>query len=205
MKIKSIRLAAKKATVYDIETPCHDYILGNGIISHNTMELYSKKVVSGGQGWILSSNTIFIMGKRQVKEGKDLQGFEFVLNTDKSRFIKERSALPVTVTFDGGIDKFSGLLDIAVATGHVQRPNNRSYVRPFVEVDDGKLWKKSELNTDEFWDPILNDETFKSAVTQLYSLTSPKSVILDDYGNIVIDTGESGSFKVDEDTGEIID
>lgn len=173
--------------------------------TYDTMEMYSKKVVSGGQGWILSSNTIFIMGKRQVKEGKDLQGFEFVLNTDKSRFIKERSALPVTVTFDGGIDKFSGLLDIAVATGHVQRPNNRSYVRPFVEVDDGKLWKKSELNTDEFWDPILNDETFKTAVTQLYSLTSPKSVILDDYGNIVIDTGESGSFKVDEDTGEIID
>lgn len=48
MKIKSIEYASKKDTVYDIETPSHSYILSNGIISHNTMEMYSKAVVSGG-------------------------------------------------------------------------------------------------------------------------------------------------------------
>lgn len=214
MKVKSIRVAAKKATVYDIETPCHDYILANGVISHNTMELYSKKVVSGGQGWILSSNTIFIMGKRQVKEGAELQGFEFVLNTDKSRHIKEKSALPITVTFDGGINKYSGLLDIAVVTGHVVRPNTRSYIRPFIMGEDGepetRLWKKSELNSDAFWEPILNDQTFKDAASKLFSLTSPKTLTLDKDGSVIVgDVSESDpegdELVFDEDSGEIID
>lgn len=179
--------------------------------TYDTMEMYSKKVVSGGQGWILSSNTIFIMGKRQVKEGTELQGFEFVLNTDKSRFIKEKSALPITVTFDGGIAKYSGLLDVAVATGHVVRPNNRSYVRPFVLDSEGepesKLWKKSELDSDEFWQPILNDETFKKAVNQLYSLSSSKAMVMNDDGSIScteVDKLEE-TIKFDEETGEILE
>lgn len=181
--------------------------------TYDTMELYSKKVVSGGQGWILSSNTIFIMGKRQVKEGTELQGFEFVLNTDKSRHIKEKSALPITVTFEGGIHKYSGLLDIAVVTGHVVRPNTRSYIRPFVMGDDGepetRLWKKSELNTELFWEPILNDQSFKDATSKLFSLTSPKTLTLDKDGSVIVgDVTESDASEdlvFDEDTGEIID
>lgn len=175
--------------------------------TYDTMELYSKKVVSGGQGWILSSNTIFIMGKRQVKEGSELQGFEFVLNADKSRFIKEKSALPITVTFSGGISKYSGLLDLAVVTGHVVRPNNRSYIRPFVLGEDGepetRLWKKSELNSDEFWQPILEDQSFKDAASQLYSLTGTKTMIMGDDGSIVCDSVED--VKFDEETGEILE
>ena len=47
-KIKSIEYAKRKATVYDFETPSHTYVLGSGIISHNTQEMFSKAVVSGG-------------------------------------------------------------------------------------------------------------------------------------------------------------
>lgn len=50
MKIKEINYAARKDTVYDFETPSHNYILGNGVISHNTQEMFSKAVVSGGTG-----------------------------------------------------------------------------------------------------------------------------------------------------------
>lgn len=196
MKVKSVKIACKKDTVYDIETPSHSYILSNGIISHNTMEKYSKKIVSGGQGWILSSHDIFIMGKRQIKDGTELTGFDFVMNADKSRYIKEKSSIPITVTFEGGIDKFSGLLDIAVETGHVVRPNNRSYVRPFVLDDQGlpetRLWKKTELGTDEFWNPILEDQTFQDAVQQLFSLTGKKTFTVESEDKISFDkkTGE---------------
>lgn len=201
MKVKAVRIAHKKDTVYDIETPSHSYLLGNGIISHNTMEMYSKKVVSGGQGWVLSSNSIFIMGKRQVKDGSELAGFEFVMNTDKSRFIKEKSSIPITVTFDGGIDRFSGLLDVAVATGHVVRPNNRTYLRKINGVlDEETKWTKRDLNCAEFWDDIINDESFKSAVQEMYSLTSPKTFSIDEKGEATL---EDVSF--DPETGEIFE
>ena len=48
MKVKRVKQFTRKASVYDFETPSHSYILGNGIISHNTMEMFSKAVVSGG-------------------------------------------------------------------------------------------------------------------------------------------------------------
>lgn len=169
--------------------------------TYDTMEMYSKKVVSGGQGWILSSNSIFIMGKRQVKEGSELAGFEFVMNTDKSRFIKERSSIPITVTFDGGIDRYSGLLDVAVATGHVVRPNNRTYLRKIGGVlDEEKKWTKRELNSAEFWDDILEDESFKQAVQEMYSLTSPKTFSIDENGEAILE-----DISFDPETGEIFE
>lgn len=166
--------------------------------TYDTMEMYSKKVVSGGQGWVLASHSIYIMGKRQVKEGTELAGFEFVMNTDKSRFIKEKSSIPITVTFEGGIDPYSGLLDIAVATGHVVRPNNRSYVRPFVHDPatgecESRLWKRTELNTEEFWGPIIKDESFKLAVQRMFSLTGKNTFQIDQEGVAVVEDATSAT------------
>lgn len=197
MKVKAVRIAAKKDTVYDIETPCHSYILGNGIISHNTMEMYSKKVVSGGQGWILASDTIFIMGKRQVKDGSDLAGFEFIMNTDKSRMIKEKSAIPITVTFTGGIDRFSGLLDIGLATGYVTKPKNGWYTRPSIEGD--RNWREKDTRSEEFWGVLLADESFQQAASEMYKLTSPKTLTMDDNGEVIV-----GDMLVDKSTGELL-
>lgn len=160
--------------------------------TYDTIEMYSKKVVSGGQGWILAADTIFIMGKRQVKDGAELAGFEFVMNTDKSRFIKERSAIPITVTFEGGIDRFSGLLDIALSVGWVTKPKNGWYTRP--SVTDDKNWREKDTRTAEFWEPLLSDKKFNDEVAALFKLTSPKTFTVE-----TID-GE----KVDTSTGEIL-
>lgn len=171
--------------------------------TYDTMEMYAKKVVSGGQGWMLSSHSVFIMGKRQVKpEGKPLEGFDFVLNAEKSRHIKEKSAIPVTVTFEGGIDPYSGLYEVALATGHVKKPTTQSHVRPFVLGEDGepetRLWKKKELGTAEFWDPILADPTFKAAVQKMFALNSPKTFTVE---------GVDGEpdLNIDTMTGEVLD
>lgn len=169
--------------------------------SYDTMEMYSKKIVSGGQGWILSSHSIFIMGKRQIKDGSELTGFEFVMNTDKSRWIKEKSSIPITVTFNGGISKYSGLLDIAVETGFVIRPNNRSYVRNLKDENgnlETRLWKKSELDSDEFWNPLLENKDFKTAVKNLFKLDGEKT--------FTVDTEQTKkTYNIDEETGEILE
>lgn len=157
--------------------------------TYDTMEMYSKKVVSGGQGWVLSSDSIFIMGKRQVKDGSELAGFEFVMNTDKSRMIKEKSSIPITVTFTGGIDKFSGLLDIGLASGWVTKPKNGWYTRP--KFDDGKNWREAQTRSDEFWGPLLANKQFQDDVQQMFSLTSPTTFEID-------------GVIVDPDTGEIL-
>jgi len=80
--------------------------------TYMTMEMYSKAIVSGGTGITYSSDTVIIIGRQQEKDGKDLLGYNFILNIEKSRYVKEQSKLPLEVTFQGGINTYSGMLDI---------------------------------------------------------------------------------------------
>lgn len=142
--------------------------------TYNTMEMYASKVLSGGQKNMLASNEVMFIGKRQVKTDKTLDGYDFMLNAEKSRTIKEKSVLPLRVTFAGGIDKFSGLLEIAQITGHITKPSNGWYIRPAVKND--KKWREKETRCNEFWNPLLKDKTFLKAVSELYILGATKMI-----------------------------
>lgn len=169
MKIKSIKRNTRKVDVFDIETPTHDYILANRVISHNTQEMYSKAVISGGQGVLLAANTAWIIGRQQEKDGTDTIGYNFIINVEKSRFVKEKSKIPISVTFDGGISKWSGLMDLALESGHVIKPNVGWYQKP----GDDKKYRLADTNTSDFWLPIIQDNGFQKFVESKYKLDSP--------------------------------
>jgi len=174
MKIKSITRNNRKATVYDIETPTHDYILDNGIISHNTMEMYSKAVVGGGTAVMYSANQIFIITKSQEKDGSDLVGWNFTINIEKSRFVREKAKLPFTVKFEGGISKWSGLLEIALDSGHVIKPSNGWYSRVDSltgEIED-KKYRLKDTDNKNFWGPILLDKSFNEFIKNNYQISN---------------------------------
>ena len=78
--------------------------------TYETQEMFSKTVMSGGTGAMYSANEVFIIGRRQQKEGTEITGYDFILNAEKSRTVKEKSKFPISVTFSGGIDPYSGLL-----------------------------------------------------------------------------------------------
>lgn len=144
------------------------------VINHTyeTQELYSKSVVSGGTGIMYSSNTVFIIGRSQEKDGTDLIGYNFTINIEKSRFVKEKSKMQFQVKFDGGVDKYSGLLELAVESGHVMKPNNARYCivnKETGEIEE-KKWKESDTHSKEFWQPILQDKSFHEFVRNKYKL-----------------------------------
>ena len=84
----------------------------------------SKDVVGGGTGIYYSADNIWIIGRRQQKTGTEVTGYEFVINIEKSRYVKEKSKIPISVSWEGGIEEFSGLLDVALAGGYVVKPSN---------------------------------------------------------------------------------
>jgi len=155
-----------------------------------------KQIMSGGQGGMLSANSVFIIGKRQVKDGKDLLGWNFVMNAEKSRTIREKSSIPIEVLYEGGIDRYTGLLDIALATGYVTKPKMGWYTRPNIEGD--KNWRKKETSCPEFWDKLLNDEKFCEAVKNMYKLSGGGQVLQDKLETILTE-GED----FNPETGEI--
>lgn len=126
--------------------------------------------MGGGGGIVYSANTVWIISKAQEKEGTDLVGWNFTINSVKSRFVREKSKFPLLVLYEKGINKYSGLLDIALDMGFVEKPSMGWYTRPLIEGD--RKWRAKDTNCAEFWDPLLTDEHFKDACAQKFQLAA---------------------------------
>jgi hypothetical protein len=140
--------------------------------TYQTQEMYSKTVVSGGTGIMYAGNSVFTIGRQQDKDGTDLVGYNFIINVEKSRFVREKSKIPITVSFEGGIDKWSGLLELAISSGAVIKPSQGWYSRVNLETGEleDKKWRAKDTNTKEFWDPILAQPKFNSWIESNYKL-----------------------------------
>ena len=143
-------------------------------INHTYKEigLFPKDIVSGGTGIMYSADNVWIIGRRQNKTGTEITGYDFIINVEKSRFVREKSKVPVSVSWSGGIEQWSGLLDLAIAGGYVIKPSNGWYQRVNKETGemlDGKLREK-ETMTAEFWTPIFESTDFKTFVKESYQI-----------------------------------
>ena len=143
-------------------------------VNHTYQEigLFPKAVVSGGTGVYYSADNIWIIGRQQDKKGTEIQGYHFVINVEKSRFVKEKSKVPISVSWEGGIQTYSGLLTVALAGGYVTKPNVGWYARvdrETGEIIDPKVREKETLNK-KFWDPIFEETDFKEFVKSYYSI-----------------------------------
>lgn len=152
-------------------------------VNHTYQEigLFPKAVVSGGTGIYYSSDNIWIIGRRQEKKGTEIQGYHFVINVEKSRFVKEKSKVPISVTWEGGIAQYSGLLDVAMAGGYVTKPNIGWYAA--VDMETGEILEPKVREKDtlkkKFWDPIFENTDFKEFVKTYYSIGHRPMVDID--------------------------
>lgn len=146
------------------------------VVNHTYMEIgmFPKAIVGGGTGSYYSADNIFIIGRQQEKEGKEIIGYDFIINVEKSRYVKEKSKIPVTVSYDGGISRWSGLLDIALESGHVIKPSNGWYSKisdQTGEVEE-KKYRFNDTESKEFWGTILSQKSFKDFVEKKYKVAA---------------------------------
>lgn len=149
--------------------------------TYKEMSLFPKDIVGGGTGSYYSADNIYIIGRQQEKEGKEVVGYNFVINVEKSRHVREKSKIPVTVTHEGGISRWSGLLDIASNGGFVVKPSNGWYSR--VNMETGEVeeqkFRLKDTNTKDFWMPILTAPKFQQYVKDTYQVAHT-SIIKDE-------------------------
>ena len=148
------------------------------VVNHTYKEIgmFPKDIVGGGTGSYYSADNIFILGRQQEKDGTEVTGYNFIINVEKSRYVKEKSKIPVSVSFDGGISKWSGLLDLALESGHVVKPKNGWYQR----VGEEKNYREKDTDTKDFWMPILMDKSFYDFVKNKYSIGQVDMIKSDD-------------------------
>jgi RecA/RadA recombinase len=143
------------------------------VVNHTYKEIgmFPKDIVGGGTGSYYSADNIFILGRQQEKEGTEIVGYNFIINVEKSRYVREKSKIPVTVSFEGGINKFSGLLDLALESNFVTKPANGWYAK--VDQETGEVLNKVRFNdtqTEDFWSDILENPKFKEFIKQKYEI-----------------------------------
>jgi hypothetical protein len=155
MRIAEITKVGKNP-VYDISVEdAEHYILKNGVVTHNT-------------GIYYSASTIWIVGRSQDKQSDEIAGWNFTINIEKSRFVKEKAKLTFNVNYDKGISKWSGLMDLAKEFGYVTCPTQGWYSR----VGEDKKWRLKDTDCKEFWLPILSDKAFRDSVAKKFKVSS---------------------------------
>ena len=140
------------------------------VINHTYKEIgmFPKDIVSGGTGVYYSADNIYIIGRRQEKTGKDITGYHFIINVEKSRFVREKSKIPVEVSYEGGISTWSGLMDVALEAEFVTKPSNGWYQKK----GDERKYRLAETYNKEFWLPILREPEFQEWIISRYSISN---------------------------------
>ena len=101
------------------------------------------KEMGGGSGLKYAASTIAFLGKKKEKDGDgDVVGNIIKIKMQKSRFTKEHSQVEVLLTFNKGLDRYYGLLEIAEKYGIFKKVSTR------YELPDGKTAFGKQINSD---------------------------------------------------------
>ena len=167
-QLKSLfRIVTPHLNLKDIPMVCVNH-------TYKEIGMFPKDIVSGGTGAYYSADAIWIIGRQQEKDGTEIAGYHFVINIEKSRYVREKSKLPITVTFEGGITKWSGLLDVAEQLGYIRKPKVGWYeaINPNTgEVLTESLLRAKQINEDgQFWSMLLEKTNFANAVKDRFAV-----------------------------------
>ena len=165
-QLKSLfRMVTPHLTIKDVPMVVVNHI-------YMTQEMFSKPVVSGGTGIYYSADNIWIIGRQQDKDDKELKGYHFIINVEKSRYVKEKSKIPITVNYDSGINRWSGLLDLALEGGYITKPKQGWYAR--VDQSTGELGKNNRaadiVDNNDFWKTLLEETDFADWIKRRYAI-----------------------------------
>lgn len=142
-KIKRKTVVRETTKVYDIEVEnSHHYILDSNLVSHNSM--FPQDVMGGGSGLQYAASNIIFLSKRKEKVGTDVIGNIIHCKNFKSRLTKENKMVDVLLSYDQGLNRYYGLLELAEKYDVIKKVSTR------YELPDGtKLFGKQIMNDPE--------------------------------------------------------
>lgn len=144
------------------------------VINHTYKEMgmFPKDIVSGGTGSYYSSENIWIIGRQQEKEDNQITGYNFIINVEKSRYVREKSKIPVSVSYEGGIKSWSGFYDLALEGGYLVK-EGRSVKNPITN----QLFKPAEIEySGQFWKNMLQSTNLGEFINKKYSLSASQLI-----------------------------
>ena len=114
--------------------------------------MFPTKEMGGGSGLKYAASSIIYLSKKKEKDGTEVIGNIVHCKNHKSRLTVENKMVDVKITYDKGLDKYYGLLELAEKHGIFKKVSTR------IELPDGtKQFGKTILNDPEtyFTDEIM--------------------------------------------------
>ena len=112
--------------------------------TYDSMGLFSTKEMGGGSGLKYAASSIIFLSKKKEKDGTEVIGNIVHCKNHKSRLTIENKMVDVRLTYDKGLDKYYGLLDLAIKYDIFKSVSTR------IELPDGsKTFGKSINNEPE--------------------------------------------------------
>ena len=150
-------------------------------VNHTYKEigLFPKDVVGGGTGIYYSADNIWIIGRQQDKVGTEIKGYHFVIKVEKSRYVKEQSKIPISVSWEGGVQRFSGFVGRCSCLQLCCSP----MVGILEWIHRLEKWSVEKSSTEtlneEFWNPIFAETDFSDFIKSQYSIGLAQKVDMD--------------------------
>ena len=143
--------------------------------TYESMGLFSTKEMGGGSGLKYAASSIVYLSKKKEKDGTEVVGNIIHCKNHKSRLTIENKMVDVRLTYDKGLDRYYGLLELAEKYGVFKKVSTR-YEMP----DGSKQFGKSILAdpTLFFTDDImkkLNDAAEKEFMYGSYDIEEEES------------------------------
>jgi RecA/RadA recombinase len=111
---------------------------------YSSMSMYAPKDMSSGSGLKFAASTILFISKSKEKEGTEVVGVNLKFRAIKSRIARENREVEVRLFYDErGLDRYYGLLPLAVEGGIIERTGNR-YV-----FGENKFYEKEIMKNPE--------------------------------------------------------
>ena len=112
--------------------------------TYDSMGLFSTKEMGGGSGLKYAASSIVFLSKKKEKDGTEVIGNIVHCKNHKSRLTMENKMVDVRLTYDKGLDKYYGLLDLAIKYDIFKSVSTR------IELPDGtKTFGKTINNEPE--------------------------------------------------------
>lgn len=112
-----------------------------------------SQVLSGGGGLQYASDSIVFLSKSKDKEGTEIVGNIMKGRMFKSRMSRENKIAEMRLSYDTGLDRWFGLLEMAEEAGMVKRvgnryefPNGQKYFRKNIDEDPTAVYTTEFLN-----------------------------------------------------------
>ena len=93
--------------------------------TYDQMGLFAKRVMGGGSGLKYAASSILFLSRKKEKEGTEVIGNIIHCKNEKSRLTVENRVVDVMLTYKKGLDRYYGLIDLAIKYGIFKKSSTR--------------------------------------------------------------------------------